>query len=137
MALTISQEQVNHVMYHSPVTHVGNVAAVTVTVASIVNMLPAIASLFTIVWLGLQIINIFQEYIKNKRVVVLTQGKVGPTGPQGMPGVDAITDPAINLRLDQIHDLVNSQAEELKAAIAKIEFAAGRQAEREHPTKNG
>lgn len=40
--------------------HVGDVTAITVTLGTIVEFLPALAALFTIVWTGLRIYEMFK-----------------------------------------------------------------------------
>jgi len=40
---------------HETVKHAGDAAAVTVTLGTIVNFLPALAALFTIIWTGIRI----------------------------------------------------------------------------------
>lgn len=40
---------------HETVKHAGDAAAVTVTLGTVVNFLPALAALFTIIWTGIRI----------------------------------------------------------------------------------
>lgn len=54
---------------HDAIKHVGDLAAVTVTVGTIVNFLPALAAIFTIVWTGIRIYetNTVQRLLKRKK----------------------------------------------------------------------
>lgn len=113
-------------VFHSPATAVGHVTAITVYVAAMDKLLPDLAALASVIWFGMQIMNQFNIYLKSRKVAV------GPRGKQGPPGVDAYdAAPEVIERLQTIHDLVNSTAEELKKKIATIEYAKGLQAGQE------
>lgn len=45
---------------HDNIKHIGDVLAASVTVGTLVNILPSIAAIFTIVWTGMRIFEMFQ-----------------------------------------------------------------------------
>lgn len=124
-------------IYNSPLTHVGNAAALTVSVGSALHPVAVHAGLGDLnfyelpaaIWFVLQIIEMFRLYLEKRKIARGPQGRQGPEGPAAEVSPEFVQ--KVSMRLDQIHDLTNSQSEELKAAIAKIEYAAGLKAGRE------
>lgn len=54
---------------HESVKHVGDAAAITVTLGTVMQFLPALAALFTIVWTGIRIYETktVQKWMRRRR----------------------------------------------------------------------
>ncbi|HJW82427.1 MAG TPA: hypothetical protein VJ396_09305 [Acidiferrobacterales bacterium] len=64
---------------HESVKHAGDIAAVSITIGTIVSFLPALAAIFTIIWTGIRIYEsrTVQRFIrKRKRRARCSRGRV-------------------------------------------------------------
>lgn len=80
----------NSQLHNTAITHLGNTAAVTSTVLIWTERLPIIlsmiATVFTIVWMGLQITISVSDYLDKRHLARGPRGYVGPPGPVGADG---------------------------------------------------